>query len=559
MLKRRQLLVGAVAVAGAGGAAWLYVRSPASESFGGRPFRHYPFDPVAAENFQQKLFIPVASGPFGVLDVTAPLKIRATAASFPLLPGPVSQAASPFLLYQTEHAGQAYQNPILRIESGARFTASLDNALTEPTIIHWHGLHTPAKMDGHPRDSIGPGARYDYDFTVRNRGGTYWYHTHAHELTAKQAYNGLASFFLVDDEDQRKLAKALDLKLGVSDLPLVIQDKQFDAQGKLVYRPNAHESMMGWLGDIVLANLTPNAVHAVMPRTYRLRLLNGSNARIYRLAFVKGRNEGEALPFTVIGTDGGLIERPETVTESFLAPGERLDVLFDAAQAQPGETVFLKSLAFDPMENEGAASASGGMAGMNSRDHKGMGQMMAGMSTSRLPLGAAFNVLKLSVTAGDRAVTTLPTVLSEIKPIRTEGALERKIELSMDHMRFLINGLTFRMEEIAFEVKRGAVEIWRISNPAVGMPHPMHIHGFSFQVLERLNSPPQWSAMARFGKGRAVSDLGWKDTVLVWPGETVRIAIDFAHDFPGNQTYVFHCHNLEHEDAGMMINFRVQA
>ena len=559
MLKRRQLLVGGVAVVGAGGAAWLYYRSRASQALAGGPFRHYPFDPVAAENFQQKLFIPVASGPFGVLDVAAPLKIRATAGSFPLLPGPAPKAPSPFLLYQTEHAGQAYQNPILRIESGARFTASLDNALAEPTIIHWHGLHTPAKMDGHPSDTIGPGARYDYDFTVRNRGGTYWYHTHAHELTAKQAYNGLASFFLVDDEDQRKLAKALDLKLGVTDLPLVIQDKQFDAQGKLVYRPNMHESMMGWLGDIVLANLTPNAVHAVTPRTYRLRLLNGSNARIYRLAFVKGDNAGLALPFTVIGTDGGLIERPETVTEAFLAPGERLDVLFDAAQAQPGDTVFLKSLAFDPMENEGAAGASGGMTGMSSQDHQGMGQMMAGMSTSRLPLGAAFNVLKLSVTAGDRAATTLPTVLSEIKPIRTEGAPERKIELSMQAMRFLINGLTFRMDEIAFEVKRGAVEIWSISNPTVGMPHPMHIHGFSFQVLERLNSPPQWSATARFGKGRAVSDLGWKDTVLVWPGETVRIAIDFAHDFPGSQTYVFHCHNLEHEDAGMMINFRVQA
>ena len=552
MLKRRQLLVGGVAVAGAGGAAWLYYRSGTSQALRGGPFRHYPFDPVAAENFQHKLFIPVASGPFGVLDVTAPLKIRATAASFPLLPGPESQAPSPFQLYQTEYAGQAYQNPILRIESGARFTASLDNALTEATIIHWHGLHTPAKMDGHPSDTIGPGVRYDYDFTVRNRGGTYWYHTHAHELTAKQAYNGLASFFLVDDEDQRKLAKGLDLKLGVTDLPLVIQDKQFDANGKLVYRPNMQESMMGWLGDIVLANLTPNAVHTVAPRTYRLRLLNGSNARIYRLAFVKS---DAALPFTVIGTDGGLIERPETVTEAFLAPGERLDVLFDAAQAQPGETVFLKSLAFDPMENEGAA---GGMAGMSSQDHQGMGQMMAGMGSSRLPLGAAFNVLKLSVTAGDRVVTTLPTVLSEIKPIRTEGALERKIELSMAHMRFLINGLTFRMDQIAFEVKRGAVEIWSIGNPAVGMPHPMHIHGFSFQVLERLNSPPQWSATARFGKGRAVSDLGWKDTVLVWPGETVRIAIDFAHDFPGSQTYVFHCHNLEHEDAGMMINFRVQ-
>ena len=184
--------------------------------------------------------------------------------------------------------------------------------------------------------------------------------------------------------------------------------------------------------------------------------------------------------------------------------------------------------------------------------------MMGGMSSSRLPLGLAFNVLKLSVTAGERVVAKLPVTLSQVNVIRTETATERKIELSMGHMRFLINGRSFRMDEIAFDVKRGAVEIWRISNPVAGMPHPMHLHGFSFQVLERLNSPTQLSASARFGKGRTVSDLGWKDTVLVWPGETVRIAIDFTHDFPGDQTYLFHCHNLEHEDGGMMINFRVQ-
>ena len=546
MLQRRQLFqfAGVAAVAGAGGAVWMYYESRRS----GGPFRHYPFDPVAAANFQQKLFIPVGSGPFGVLDVAGPLKIRATAASFPLLPG----RESPFLLYQTEQGGKAYQNPILRIESGARFTASLDNALQEPTIIHWHGLHTPAAMDGHPASTIGPGGRYEYDFKVSNRGGTYWYHTHAHELTAEQAYHGLASFFLVDDDDQRRLSQALDLQLGVTDLPLVIQDKQFDAQGKLLYKPGMHEAMMGWLGDIVLANLTPNAVQTVTPRTYRLRLLNGSNARIYRLAFVKGKT---ALNFTVIGTDGGLIERPETVSEAFLAPGERLDVLFDAGQAQPGEDIFLKSLAFDAMENEGPAGGSGGMPGMGGM---GMGQMMASMSSSRLPLGLEFNILKLSVTAGERVVAKLPATLSQIKPIATSGATQRKIELSMGQMRFLINGRTFKMDEVAFEVKRGAIEIWNISNPAMGMPHPMHIHGFSFQVLERIGSPPQVAATARFGQGRTVSDLGWKDTVLVWPGETVRVAIDFAHDFPGDQTYVFHCHNLEHEDAGMMINFRVQ-
>ena len=543
MLERRQLLqlAGVAALAGAGGAAWVAYRPRRAHTQAGAPFKNYPFDPVDPANFQQKLFMPGAGGPLGVLDITAPIKIKASAGSFPLLP----QRESPFLRYQTDYAGKAYQNPILRIESGARFTVALDNALSEPTIIHWHGLHTPAAMDGHPASTIAPGSRYDYDFTVRNRGGTYWYHTHAHELTAEQAYNGLASFFLVDDDDQRNVSKALDLQLGVTDLPIVIQDKQFDAQGKLRYKPGAHEVMMGWLGDVMLCNLTPNAVQSVMPRSYRLRLLNGSNSRIYRLGFVSSQT---ALGFTVIGTDGGLLERPEAATEAFIAPGERLDILFDAGQAPVGSDIFLKSLAFDAMENEG------GMGGM-----PGMGQMMNSMSSSRLPLGAEFNILKLSVVAGERVIAQLPTTLSSIKSIATAGAAERKIELSMGQMRFLINGLTFRMDEIAFDVKRNAVEVWRISNPAIGMPHPMHIHGFSFQVLERIGSPPQMSAAARFGKGRVVSDLGWKDTVLVWPGETVRIALDFTHDFPGDQTYVFHCHNLEHEDAGMMINFRVQA
>ena len=176
-------IAGVVAAAGVGGAAWVYYGSQRSTRLKGGPFRPYPFDPVTVENFQQKLFIPVGSGPFGVLDVNGPLTLQATAASFALLPG----RESPFLLYQTEQAGKAFQNPILRIESGARFSTRLDNALNEPTLIHWHGLHAPANMDGHPIDTLAPGARFSYDFTVRNRGGTYWYHTHAHGLTSKQA------------------------------------------------------------------------------------------------------------------------------------------------------------------------------------------------------------------------------------------------------------------------------------------------------------------------------------------------------------------------------------
>lgn len=539
MINRRRLFQfsGVAALAGAGGAAWMYFGGYRFNAAGTAPVNPYPFDPIRAENFQQKLFIPGASGPFGVLDVAGPLQIRAIAASFPILKG----QPAPFLLYQTEQAGKAYQNPILRIESGARFQATLHNALQEPTIIHWHGLDVPGDMDGHPASTIGPGGRFEYDFKVKNRGGTYWYHTHAHKLTAKQAYGGLASFFLVEDEDQRRLSKALDLRLGETDVPLVIQDKQFDAAGRLHYKPNMHESMMGWLGDIILANLTPNAFLTVTPRIYRFRLLNGSNARIYRLAFVKAQ---ALLNFSVIGTDGGLLDQPHTVTEAYLSPGERLDVLFDAGQAQPGEDIFLKSLTFDPMENEGSPGIFSGL-------------MMGSMGSSRLPLGAEFNVLKLSVAKGERLVTLIPAKLSEIRPIRTEGAAERKIELSMEGMRFLINGRTFKMDEISFEVKRGSVEIWSISNPERGMPHPMHMHGFPVQVVERQNSPHQISAGARFGRGRLANDLGWKDTVLVWPGETVKVAVDFAHDFPGDQTYVFHCHNLEHAEEGMMINFRI--
>ena len=546
MISRRNFfqMSSAAALIGAGGASWMYFGGDRFNAASATPISPYPFDPIRPENFQQKLFLPGGSGPFGVMDVAGPLQIRATAASFPILQG----RTSPFLQYQSEQAGKAYQNPIFRMESGSLFQATLLNALPEPTIIHWHGLHSPSAMDGHPASTIKSGARFDYDFIVRNRGGTYWYHTHAHELTAKQAYNGLASFFLVEDDDQRRLSKALDLRLGETDVPLVIQDKQFDAAGRLRYQPNMQDTMMGYLGDVILANLTPNAYLTVAPRLYRFRLLNGSNARIYRFAFVKGRTP---LNFAVIGTDGGLLDQPHTVTEAFLAPGERLDVLFDAGQVQSGEDVFLRSLAFDAMENEGSAGNMGGMM-------SGMGSM-GGASSSRLPLGAEFNILKLAVAQSERLVTPLPARLSEIRTIPTEGVPERKIELSMAHMRFLINGRSFRMEEIAFEVKRGAVEIWSISNPAVGMPHPMHIHGFSFQVVERLNSPRQISANARFGRGRTVSDLGWKDTVLVWPGETVKIAVDFSHDFNGSQTYLLHCHNLEHEDAGMMVNFRVSA
>lgn len=543
-MRRRTFLsiAGFAAAAGIGGMAITRFPGKNAMAQGPAPFKPYPFDPVTTSNFRQPLFIPSDSGPFGVLDVAESMTIKTRAATFPLLDG----KPSPFLLYETTHAGKAYQNPIFRIQAGQRMRAKLQNGLSEPTIIHWHGLHNSAVMDGHPASTVAAGGEYAYDFQVNNRGGTYWYHTHAHELTAEQAYGGLASFFLVEDEDQQRLAAALDLKFGETDVPLVIQDKQFDEAGRMRYTPGQHDRMAGWLGDVILTNLTPNAVLQVTPRHYRFRLLNGSNSRIYRIAFAK---QEQQLDFHVIGSDGGLLDKPHATKEVFLAPGERIDVVFDAAQAMPGDAVFIRSLAFDPM---GGGMGGGMMGGM-------MGRMMASMSSSRLALGEPFNIMKLDVVAGERGHGRLPERLSELPPIDTGKAQERAINIDLQQMQFTINGDTYHADKVPVTVRKGATEIWRIRGADHGVPHPMHIHGFSFQVLSRSNSPKQVAALAVDSQGRSVSDLGWKDTVLVWPGEVVRIALDFSHDYPGDQTYVFHCHNLEHEDMGMMINYRVMA
>ena len=511
----------------------------------GESFAGYSHDPVRAENFTNPLFIPGGEGPFGVLDVTdAPLTLTAQAKTFPILDG----RASPFLIYNTNYAGKSYQNPILRVKSGSRFTATLQNGLNEPTIIHWHGLHLSAKMDGHPNDSIAPGKNYPYAFPVTNRGGTYWYHTHADQLTAKQAYGGLASFFIIEDDDDLRLANALDLKFGETDLPLVIQDKRFNAAGELVYQPSMMEKMMGYIGDIVLVNLTPNPYLDIGPRIYRFRCLNGSTARIYKLAFMRGN---EKMTYQVIGTDGGLLDRPYPATEVFLAPAERLDVLFDASQLRPGDTVFLKSLAFDPMEQESME----GMGGMGGQGNGQMGQMGG---NTRLANGLEFNLLKLVVAKAAQGPREVPARLSILAPLDTTGVRPRRVTLSMEHMQWLINGQSYRPDAAAFVVKR-AVEMWDIENATNSMIHPMHLHGFSFQVLGRTNSPAALRPLATASGGRVVTDLGWKDTVMVWPGETVRIAIDFRQALPGDQIYLFHCHNLEHEDGNMMVNYRIPA
>jgi len=432
-------------------------------------------------------------------------------------------------------------NPIIMLRRGENFKASFRNEIPRETIIHWHGLTVDWRNDGHPYYAIDHGGSYEYEFTVNNRGGTYWYHPHPHPA-AEQIYKGLASFFIIEDSDEDALRQSLDLTLGKTDIPLLIQDKRFEQGDQLTYDPNPMERLMGFLGDTVLVNLTLKPYLDVDTRYYRFRILNGSTARICKLAFVKNEKR---LPFHIIGVDGGLLEKPELVDEVFIAPAERVDAVLDLRSLSQGDIVFLKSLGFDPMHMEMM-----------------MGSVMNHVETgSKLLEGEDFFLLKLIVRNKVAYDGEIPQKLSIIEPINTTNATERAIHLSSSMgaqmMQWLINGHTFNMDSYPIQLKRDTVEIWKIINMPQSMPHPTHIHGYQFQVLNRINSPPEINRLRTDNRGRIPTDLGWKDTMLIWPGETVKIAIDFTTRFAGDQKYLFHCHNLEHQDNGMMINLKV--
>jgi len=439
--------------------------------------------------------------------------------------------------FRARHDGRDYIDPTLIVRRGERVQVQVANRLDEPTIVHWHGLGVDTKNDGGGMTLIAPGETYAYDFDVRDRGSLYWYHPHPHGQTARQVYGGLYGAIEVEDEDDTALRGALDLAPGRSEITLVLQDRRHDAS----YAPSAADLLHGYLGDALYVNGTPCPYLDAGSRVYRLRILNACNARTLLLA-LRGTSAAR-IPFSVIGNDGGLLPSPQRAEQAFLAAAERLDILVDLRDAPIGEAIVLESLAFDPMHAENAGAAGSEHAG---HDHG-----------SAWPEGAARPLLQLRVrhrVAYDRPI---PATLSSIAPIDIANARERPLRLGYNKGRWRINDRVFTMGETPIEVARESTEVWLLRNYYTSMPHAMHLHGFHFEVLERETSPDFVHSLAIDERGRLPSDLGRKDTVLVWPGESVRAAVRFAMPFEGPQTYLFHCHNLEHEDGGMMLGVQV--
>lgn len=367
---------------------------------------------------------------------------------------------------------------------------------THYPAVHLHGAHVQPESDGHPADSILGGASRVYTYPNQQRACHMWYHDHTHGATGRNVYMGLAGLYLLDDPKEA----ALKLPRGNCEIPLVIMDRSFDAQGQMHYQIDAETLESGMFGDVLLVNGKVQPFLNVANRKYRFRILNASNARMYTLAL----SDGEQL--VQIGTDGGLMQRPLYKNSIVIAPAERVDVIIDFAKYNVGSRVIL--------ENQ------------------------AGWGRTR-------SIMEFKIAREETENAVIPQFLvpwEELEaPVTTRNFTLNRL-LVNGELTWVINGYAYDSPNREVPTpKLGTVEHWRFINPTQH-PHPMHMHLVQFQVVN-IDGDPQ-----------DPSDYGWKDTVVVPPGSEVTVAAKFT-GYLGK--YVFHCHNLEHEDYAMMGEFQV--
>jgi FtsP/CotA-like multicopper oxidase with cupredoxin domain len=426
--------------------------------------------------------------------------LTAAAANLPIWPGRSTAA-----LALNGH----FPGPTIRLRPGVLFEMEVVNQLNgEDLILHWHGLKAPAAFDGHPQQAVAPGGAYRVTFPLLQDPAFCWYHAHTHDLTASQVYRGLAGAFIIDDPERDA---ALGLPTGTRDIPLLIRDWKSNANFALNYNPSMFEHMWGYLGDAILVNGTPDAWLSVDQGSWRFRILNACNARVLRIAFADRRT------FHVFASDGGLTGMVTPVTELDLSPGQRIEILVSFADLPVGESVQLRSIFFP------ITAPMGGPAGPRQGDP-------LPIMTFHVDAPASASALPASVPA--------PVLPGEALARRT-----RNFDLGVLNGQHTINNQVYALDRIDFEVPPGEVEIWQFTNRTANF-HPIHIHGAFFKVLSR-------NGVA----ATLPTDRGARDTVTVYPNETVRLVIRFG---PRAGLFLMHCHNLEHEHE-MMQNFAVAA
>ncbi|MFC3999613.1 multicopper oxidase family protein [Nocardiopsis sediminis] len=430
-----------------------------------------------------------------------------------------------------------FPGPLFDVRAGRTVRVEIANELPVPTSTHLHGGVTPPESDGYPTDvtisrdggfrphmrghngmELSPedwtfhdGVRA-YDYPLPQRAATLWYHDHRMDFSAPQVWRGLAGMFIVrDDTDD-----ALPLPEGDRDIPLMVCDRAFTAEGELSYPaldpslreiPGVQDAFMdGVTGDINLVNGAPWPELEVSGTRYRFRLLNAANARRYRFALEPAPQEGP--PFVQVGSDQGLLAEPVELAALAMSPGERRDVVVDFSGYPVDTEIRL---------------------------------------VNRLAEGAQRNVMRFRVTRRENDDAEVPRRLADVEVLRPDDAVRTRtfdfrrvlVGGSGGNMNWTVNGAAFEPGTPLADPELGTVERWRLASD---FHHPVHIHLAHFQVL------------SRNGRDPGPQDAGWKDTVDVRPYEVVEVLARFD-GFRGR--YMLHCHNLEHEDMAMMADFDV--
>jgi len=435
---------------------------------------------------------------------------------------------------------------IIRANRGDEMFLTLVNELADMTTIHWHGFKVPGPEDGGPTEPVNPNATRTYHFTLDQPAASLWFHPHPHGQTAEQVYRGLAGVLLLSDDIDEQLRQDNLVPAMEHDIPILVQDRLFEAEisgeRQLTYSDD-HMSGFGMMGGTTLVNGVELPKLDVETRQYTLRLYNASNSRTYDFALSDNRT------FSVVGSDGGWLPQPAQVDHIVLSAGERAAIVVNFAVDQPGDRVMLVSRPFMGgsamgMSQFDSSQQHGGTGGMGGGHHGGMD----GLREPRFP-GEGADIMRFDVKTTVTDVVQLYDRLPDNAQIWTQlseqdATAERSFVMSWSHIpgRFLINGKQYAEDRVDEMVDAGATEIWEITNISP-VPHPFHAHAIQWQVLDRNGNQP------------GGAELGWKDTVLVSPGETVRIIGRFEPVNFGK--YVYHCHILEHEDDGMMGLFEV--
>jgi spore coat protein A len=426
------------------------------------------------------------------------------------------------------------------------------------TVTHLHGAVAAADSDGHPDAWFTSGFRQrgvrwtteTYEYPNEQAACMLWYHDHAIGQTRLNVYAGLAGAHIIRDREEDALA----LPRGDYEIPLLLQDRSFAADGSLAYavsqlaRSADHPGpwVPEFFGDTNLVNGKVWPYLDVERRPYRFRILNASNGRFYRLRLSDGQ------PFVQIATDQGLMAAPVELDTLLLAPAERADVIVDFGRARAG-TIRLT--------NDAAAPYPGG----EHPERDTVGEVMEFRVARRTPRSRP---------------AAIPGRLGTLTPLPQSGAIVRYTALREyqnsrgEPIIILIDSRRWD-GPVTIRPRLGDTEIWHFIN-TTDDSHPIHLHLVRFQVLdhqpfdvnaylaawgaEKPGEGPDPIPVEPYLQGErkppSAQDRGWKDTVQVDPHEVVRIIARFD-GYTGR--YPWHCHMLEHEDNEMMLQFEVVA